>query len=403
MYQQKSLRLRVGDESITRVDYDAAAPFNVKIWANDHDANTFKYKRPDNGETAELGPDSVVVWLNNGLMGDLKASGTPMHKDITEGNAVIGRVGLSSASTKVADFLFDNFQFASEVSQSTDSTTTQPAAQTKPSTKDSSSTEHTPAALPGAEPMSYRVGENEMKLFVFKPKDWQPSDNRSAFVFFFGGGWTRGTPLKSAATAKWAASNGMVGIAPDYRTKNRFNTSPLASVDDGRAAFAWVVDHADELGIDPSRIAVGGSSAGGHVAMWTAIEKAPPGSDAATSPKSKPAALILKSAVTDTSPETGYTPKRFGDDALALSPVHNLDAQMPPTLILHAALDELVHYRSAIALYNQLDSTGNECELVTFPLGGHSFSSEYKQWKPKVRSKMIELFTRAGLLPAVAR
>ena len=193
----------------------------------------------------------------------------------------------------------------------------------------------------------------------------------------------------------------MVGIAPDYRTKNRFGTSPLASVDDGRAAFAWVVQHADELGIDPTRIAVGGSSAGGHVAMWTAIETAPPGSDAATSPKSKPAALILKSAVTDTSPETGYTPKRFGDDAMALSPVHQLDAQMPPTLILHAANDELVHYGTAVALHNKLESTGNACELVTIPIGGHNFSSEYKLWKSKVLTKTEELFTRQGLLPAV--
>lgn len=193
----------------------------------------------------------------------------------------------------------------------------------------------------------------------------------------------------------------MVGIAPDYRTKNRFGTSPLASVDDGRAAFNWVVQHAHELGIDPTRIAVGGSSAGGHVALWTAIEKAPPGSDAATSPPSKPAALFLTSAVTDTSPETGYTPKRFGDDALALSPVHQLDAKMPPTLIFHAAFDELVHYGTAVALHNKLESAGNACELVTVPVGGHGFSSEYTQWKSKRRAKLEELFKREGLLPAV--
>jgi len=193
----------------------------------------------------------------------------------------------------------------------------------------------------------------------------------------------------------------MVGIAPDYRTKNRFGTSPLASVDDGRAAFAWVVEHADELGIDPARIAVGGSSAGGHVALWTAIENAPPGSDAATSPKSKPAALILKSAVTDTSPETGYTPKRFGDDAMALSPVHQLDAKMPPTLVMHAAMDELVHYGTAVVLYNKLKSTNNACELFTIPIGGHNFASDYKLWKSKAQTKTEALFTREGLLPAV--
>ena len=178
MYQQKNLRLRVGDESIAKVEYDSAAAFNVKIWANDHDGNTFSYKRPDNGETAALKPDSVVVWLNNALMDGLEATGTPMNKDITEGNAVIGRAGLSSASTKVANFLFDNLQFSGSVGQSEEATPAAPAA------TDSSSTEATPSSLPGAETMSYREGENAMNLFVFKPEGWKAEDKRSAFVFF---------------------------------------------------------------------------------------------------------------------------------------------------------------------------------------------------------------------------
>lgn len=183
MYQQKSLRLRVGDESISRVDYDSAAAFNVKIWANDHDGNTFSYKRPDNGETAELKPDSVVVWLNNALMDKLEASGTPMHKEVTEGNAVIGRAGLSSASTKVANFLFDNLHFQGQLGQSGSEETT-PATPAAPATGDSSSTEETPSSLPGAETISYREGENGMNLFVYKPNVWKADDKRSAFVFF---------------------------------------------------------------------------------------------------------------------------------------------------------------------------------------------------------------------------
>ena len=399
MYQQKYLKLRVGDGNVCSIKYDSAAAFNVKIWANDHDTNTLTYKRPDNGETATLGPDSVVVWLNNALLEGLNAGGTPMHRDITEGDAVIGRVGFSSASTKVADFLFDNLHIEDPAGEAKPATSSTPAAET--SSSSSSSTEQTPDRMPGAEKMSYRDGESAMDLFVYKPEGWKAEDKRSAFVFFFGGGWTKGTPLKSASMAKWAADNGMVGIAPDYRTKNRFDTSPLASVDDGRAAFAWVVKHADQLGIDADRIAVGGSSAGGHVALWTAIEKTPPGSNEVTSPTVKPAALFLKSAVTDTSPETGYTPKRFGDDALALSPVHQLDVQMPPTLIVHAANDELVHYGTAVALYNRLAATGNLCELMTVPLGGHGFSSEHKLWKAKAHKRMVAFFENAGLLPAI--
>ena len=108
LYQQKNLKLRVGDGVIGQMEYDTAKPVNVKIWVNDNDEKTLTYKRPDNGESAALGADSVVAWINNSLIGELKATGNPMHREITEGSAVIGRVGFSSSSTKVADFLIDN-------------------------------------------------------------------------------------------------------------------------------------------------------------------------------------------------------------------------------------------------------------------------------------------------------
>ncbi|NND85707.1 MAG: alpha/beta hydrolase, partial [Acidimicrobiia bacterium] len=39
-----------------------------------------------------------------------------------------------------------------------------------------------------------------------------------------------------------------------------------ASLDDAHAAFHWMVGHADELGLDPSRVVIGGESAGGGLA-----------------------------------------------------------------------------------------------------------------------------------------
>ena len=108
MYQKKFLKLRVGSDIIGQMEYDTAKPYNVKVWANDNDENTMTYKRPDNGEMATLGADSVVAWVNNSLIGELKETGVPMHKEVTEGSAVIGRVGFSSSSTKMGNFLIDN-------------------------------------------------------------------------------------------------------------------------------------------------------------------------------------------------------------------------------------------------------------------------------------------------------
>jgi hypothetical protein len=46
-------------------------------------------------------------------------------------------------------------------------------------------------------------------------------------------------------------------------------------------------------------------------------------------------------------------------------------------------------------------TTHNACELITVPVGGHGFSSEYPEWKLKMRAKLEELFNREGLLPAI--
>ncbi len=260
--------------------------------------------------------------------------------------------------------------------------------------------ETTPTELPGAETFFYRPdGTPPMRLFVVKPAGWKAGDRRPALMFFFGGGWTTGTPKNSIFWAKFAADLGMVGIAPDYRTKGRNDVSPLGSVADSRAALHWVQEHAAELGLDPARIAVGGNSAGGHVALWTALAATPPGSDPAEAPRRKPAALILFSTVSDTSVAKGYTPKRFGADAVALSPLHQLEPKMPPVLAFHGDADKTVPLGQATALRDALQAGGNLCELHIVPGGGHNFGNDVPEWREKSRELMIEFLKKQGLVP----
>ena len=260
--------------------------------------------------------------------------------------------------------------------------------------------ETTPVTLPGAEAFVLRDLKPEaLRLHVVKPKDWKVGDRRPVFVWFFGGGWTRGTPANAVGWAKWAAELGLVGVAPDYRVKDRFGTSPLESVADARAAVRWVQDHAKELGIDPKRIVVGGNSAGGHVALWTAITRTPPGSAVAEAPLVKPVALVLTSAVSDTSKLRGYTPTRFGENAEALSPLHQLDAQMPPMLVFHGDADTTVPQAQSLALRDKLLVTGNAVEFISVPGGSHNFGGDLPEWKEKTRVLIAAFLTKQKLVP----
>jgi acetyl esterase len=238
--------------------------------------------------------------------------------------------------------------------------------------------EVTPLTLPGSEPFIFRkIGDVELRLHVVKPTGWAKGDKRPCLASFFGGGWSSGNPERSIGWAKWAAGYGLVGIAPDYRTRERFKGTPEDCVADGRAAVRWIQEHAAELGIDPQKIIVCGSSAGGHVAAWTAIPAAGPGKDD-PAPPMQPAALFLINPVTDTK-DGGYGgTKRFdgkASRALACSVPDQMPAKMPPTIVFHGTKDETVPYANSVAFRDKLVATKNRCDLVTFPGLGHAYYS----------------------------
>lgn len=260
----------------------------------------------------------------------------------------------------------------------------------------------TPSLIEGTEMFVIRERKPvPQRAFVWHPKGWTADDRRTAFVFYFGGGWTTGDPRKSVSWAKWAASKGMVGIAPDYRTNQRFATTPLAAVDDGRAALRWVQDNAALLGVDPARIVVGGNSAGGHVALWSAITQTPVGSDPATAPLMPPAAVVLVSAVSDTSPATGYTPQRFGVHADALNPQAHLDSPMPPTITFHGDADPVVPVTQSSRLCELILTGGGICQFVNVPGGDHGYRTQSglaEDWKQKTYDLIEQFLREQGLL-----
>ena len=268
--------------------------------------------------------------------------------------------------------------------------------------------EVTPLTLPGAESSVFKkVGDVELRLHVVKPKDWKPSDKRACWVTFFGGGWTSGTPARSITYAKWAAKYGLVGIAPDYRTRNRFNTQPEDCVADGRAAGRWIQDHAAELGIDPSKIVVQGSSAGGHVAAWTAIpDPVMPETASDPVPNPVPMGLILLWPVTDTGTNGYGGPKRFNNDearANNLSVTGRMPAKMPPTLVFHGTADKTVKFENSQAFTDKMKANGNLCELIAFPDAPHSPNSikegeKKKIVKAKIEEESLKFLEKLGLL-----
>ena len=78
---------------------------------------------------------------------------------------------------------------------------------------------------PDKSPVYKTVGKAELKLHIFEPKGHKPSDKRPAIVFFFGGGWSSGSPSQFYPHCKYLASRGMVAMSAEYRVKSRNKTT----------------------------------------------------------------------------------------------------------------------------------------------------------------------------------
>ncbi len=212
------------------------------------------------------------------------------------------------------------------------------------------------------------LGYEDLKLHIFKPENFKKGEKRAAIIYFFGGGWSVGTPLQFYRECAYYASKGMIAIAAEYRISYLHKTTPFESVEDAKDAIIWLRQNAKQLNLDPQRIAASGSSAGGHLAAATGTlhETAIKG----TGFSSKPNLLLLYYPVIDNS-EGGYGPAAIKKRYKEISPLHNINAEVPPTLFVVGTKDPLVPVQTAELFKKKLEHYGILCDLQLFEGSGH--------------------------------
>jgi acetyl esterase len=227
------------------------------------------------------------------------------------------------------------------------------------------------------------IGDVELYMYIFEPGDHKATDSRPAIVFFFGGGWTGGSPQQFYPQCKYLASRGMVGISAEYRVRSRHGVTPFECVTDGKSAIRWVRANAERLGIDPDRIAAGGGSAGGHVGACAGVIDSLDEPDEDASVSSKPNAMVLFNPVLlvpwrDVSKMSqeqreGFMERFEGRKPREISPYHHVTPGDPPTLVLHGEADTTIPIRTARMFVEAMKKAGNPCELAAYEGEGHGF------------------------------
>jgi len=255
-----------------------------------------------------------------------------------------------------------------------------------------------PTAVDGATTHVYKsIGGTELRLHVFKPASPETLTRRPAIVFFFGGGWNRGSVEQFVPQAKHLARRGMLAVVADYRVFGRHGTSPFEAMADAKSAIRWVRARSAELGVDRERVAAAGGSSGGHIALSSAVFDMfdEGGEDKTVS--SKPNALVLFSPAVDTTHITPGLKERFGDRGRDGSPFHHLGPGLPPTLILHGKSDTTVPYADVDRFCTEARMRGNQCQLVGYEGATHGFFFEGK-WYRETLLETDRFLTAIGYL-----
>ena len=209
--------------------------------------------------------------------------------------------------------------------------------------------------------------------------EYYPAQNkrsRGAVVIFPGGGYSHRATHEGEGYALFLNSHGIDCFVCEYRVAPYRFPIPLL---DARRAVRYVRANAEKYGIDPSKIAVMGSSAGGHLAETVSTYRAPidgEGVDEMDNVDPFPNAQILCYPVTDYDRHNGSYRNLLGDaitdkECERLDPIKNVTADTPIAFLWHTETDACVKIRGTLDYAVALHNAGVRCEMHVYPTGGH--------------------------------
>lgn len=217
--------------------------------------------------------------------------------------------------------------------------------------------------------------------------------NGTAVLVLGGGGYFR-IQIDSAARpiARWLQSRGVTAMVLFYRLPgDGWNAD--APFQDGQRAMRLIRANAVRLGVDPRKIGVIGSSAGGHLAGILATRGEHdfyPRVDAADAQPATPDFAVLLYPVVSMRPslDTTRTARHLSglpDFATDYSVEEHVTAATPPIFLAHAADDPIANVGHSLAMFAAMRAAGRPVELHIFQRGGHSWGigrpgSEVAAW-----------------------
>ncbi len=241
-------------------------------------------------------------------------------------------------------------------------------------------------------------GGRDLRCDVYTPPDDEAG--RPAVLLVHGGGWRSGEKTQLRGYGILLGRAGYVCVATEYRLVDE---SPWpAQIHDVKAAIRWMRANAGELGIDPTRIALEGNSAGAHLVLFAA---GTPGAAPYEGEGGNPGVDTSVGAVIAVYPPTVFS---FGARAHGAVPIEALSdhptaelaesaspaglagPHFPPTMLVHGTSDATVPVSASFLMYERLVEHKVPTELHIYAEQPHAFDADPRFGRPT--SELMTLF-----------
>lgn len=236
-----------------------------------------------------------------------------------------------------------------------------------------------------------KVGEVTLRLELVAPEE-AGEKPLPVLVYIHGGGWNHGNKDDHAKRISGIAARGYVGVAITYRFAPEYHYP--AQIEDVQAAIRFLKAHAEQYHLDPDRINLWGTSAGGHLAslagtaandltyethgLWegedakvfTVVDFSGPNSNFLSTMGNNSSSL---------SAFLGGRSQSVPEVAKEAMPGTHADSEDPPFFVAHGDADTTVPVTWGRDFVSELEAVGVSVEYHEFEGGGHGLSSTHPE------------------------
>lgn len=230
-------------------------------------------------------------------------------------------------------------------------------------------------------------GGRDLLADLYRP----PDPNGCGVLLIYGGGFVEGDRRQLAGYGIALGRAGYTSLACEYRLAGEALWP--AAIDDVHTAFSFFHGEAKSLGLNSTKLAASGNSAGGCLSLLLA----------ATSPLPVAASIAFYAPVDfigdDARSKGSPRSMRYllGDDVSeerlrAMSPIHYVGPHFAPTMLLTGTRDARVDWRESVHLCEALNGAGSHCELHVFDGLEHAFdlAPEYGRLSAALMTRFLD-------------